>query len=63
MRELDEAVDGVAEFPNAWPPYFDGTRRKLFIRFPFALVYRATSDSVEVVAVVHQRRRPGYWRV
>ena len=63
MRELDDAVEGVAGFPDAWPPYFDGTRRKLFVRFPFALVYRATSDSVEVVAVVHQRRRPGYWRV
>ena len=62
MRELDDAVEGVAEFPGAWTPYFDGTRRKLFVRFPFALVYRATSESVEVVAVVHQRRRPGYWQ-
>lgn len=62
MRELDDAVEGAAGFPDAWPPYLDGTRRKLFVRFPFALVYRATAESVEVVAVVHQSRRPGYWQ-
>ena len=61
-HELDAAVDGAAESPGTWPPYLNGTRRKLFTRFPFAMVYRDTGDCLEVVAVVHQRRRPGYWR-
>ena len=40
LFELDEAIGSIAEFPDAWPPYLDGTRRKLLRRFPFALVYR-----------------------
>jgi plasmid stabilization system protein ParE len=37
-------------------------RRMLVRRFPYWIVYRADQDSVLVLAVAHQRRRPGYWR-
>lgn len=30
--------------------------------FPFLLIYRETAASVEILAVAHGRRRPGYWR-
>ena len=30
--------------------------------FPFSLVYAVQGDSLLVVAVAHQSRRPGYWR-
>jgi plasmid stabilization system protein ParE len=29
--------------------------------YPFDLVYRASADSIIVIALAHQRRRPGYW--
>ena len=61
LRELDRAVESIAASPDAWPPYLDGTRRRLLRRFPFSLVYRVRADHVEVIAVAHQRRRPGYW--
>ena len=61
LRELDDAIESIAETPNAWPHHVGGTRRKLFTRFPFSLIYRETAGSIEVVAVAHQRRRPGYW--
>jgi hypothetical protein len=31
-------------------------------RFPFHLVYVEEPAGVPVVAVAHDRRRPGYWR-
>jgi hypothetical protein len=30
--------------------------------FPFSLVYRVRHAEIEIVAVAHHRRRPGYWR-
>ena len=30
--------------------------------FPFSLVYVRRDDEVEIIAVAHGRRRPGYWR-
>lgn len=61
-RELDRAVDLVSERPNAGSPYLANTRRVLLRRFPFFVVYRLRGDNVQIVAVAHGRRRPGYWR-
>ena|SRR5438093_11893336 len=60
--ELRHAVDAVVQNPLTWPRYARGTRRDVFLRFPFSLVYRMRGDDVEVLAVAHGRRRPGYWR-
>jgi hypothetical protein len=37
------------------------TRRFLFRRFPFSLIYFIQETSILVVAVAHGRRKPGYW--
>jgi len=60
-RELDRAVELIAERPEAAPPYIGNTRRFLLRRFPFFVVYRVHIAHVQVVAVAHARRRPAYW--
>jgi plasmid stabilization system protein ParE len=52
----------LAESPKLWAEYEPGIRRALFRRFPYALHYMLQSDHVYVLALTHQRRRPGYWR-
>ena len=39
----------------------DGIRRIPVRRFPFHVVYVTLPDRIQVLAVAHQRRRPGYW--
>ena len=60
--ELDRAVTRVIESPGTWSAFAHGTRRCLFERFPFYLVYRELEDRIEIVAVAHAKRRPGYWQ-
>ncbi|HXW07781.1 MAG TPA: type II toxin-antitoxin system RelE/ParE family toxin [Vicinamibacterales bacterium] len=62
QRELDRAVDLISERPDTGAPYLANTRRVLLRRFPFFVVYRVRGDNVQVIAVAHARRRPGYWR-
>lgn len=38
------------------------TRRVMVAGFPYDIVYRVTPPDLEVLAVAHHRRRPGYWR-
>ena len=40
-----------------------GIARRLPVRrFPYFVVYRERADAIEIVAIAHQSRRPGYWR-
>lgn len=62
LAELDYGIESISESPERWPLFVHGTRRYLFHRFPFQIVYRVMNDRIEVVAVAHGRRRPGYWK-
>lgn len=62
MDTLDRSIAHVADHPERWPLYLHGTRRMLVRRFPLAIIYRVEAQRVLVVAIAHQRRRPGYWR-
>lgn len=62
IAELDLAMEAIATKPDSWPRYVDDTRRYVFRRFPFFLVYRTSPDGTHIIALVHGRRRPGYWR-
>lgn len=62
QRELDRAIERIADRSEAGSPYLSNTRRVLLRRFPFFVVYRAVGENLQIVAVAHARRRPGYWR-
>jgi len=62
LRELDHAVERVADAPAQWPQYVEGTRRYVFPTYPYSLVYFVEGDTINIVAVAHDKRRPGYWR-
>jgi plasmid stabilization system protein ParE len=62
LAELDRAIEKIAENPRIWPRYVASTQRFLLKRFPFSVVFRLTPNSVEVVAIAHGRRKPGYWK-
>ncbi len=46
--------------PNV--PRHLGIRRAGVHRFPYALLYFEQPEVVRVLAIAHERRRPGYWR-
>ena len=60
--EVQRTVLLIRQFPDAGSPAGTSRRRVLVPRFPYAIVYRRDPDSVVILAVAHQRRRPGYWR-
>ncbi len=62
LDEIERAIAAIKKAPEAWPVYSDATRRFLVHRFPFAILYRFDENKIELVAAMHQRRKPGYWR-
>ena len=55
-----DVFDAISRVPNRWPKYLYGTRRFVLNRFPFSVVYLDDPNAVLIIAVAHNKRRPGY---
>jgi len=62
VTELDKAIALIAEAPFRWPIAKNGARKFILNRFPFAVVYRVNESRLQILAVAHGHRRPGYWK-
>ena len=60
--EAERAVERIRERPDAWKLLARGLRRYRLNRFPYGLVYRVQDGTITIYAVMHLKRRPGYWR-
>ena len=61
-REIEYAFARIAEGPQRWAWQTKTTRGYVLPRFPFTVVYRELAEHVQVLAVAHQKRKPGYWK-
>jgi plasmid stabilization system protein ParE len=60
--ELDRAETEIAADPNRWPRGPHNTRSFPLKRFPFQVIYRQRPSMIQILAVAHAKRRPGYWK-
>jgi plasmid stabilization system protein ParE len=61
IAEFERCALLLAEKPMQGAPFHLDTRRFLMRRFPYCLFYVVQGDELRVLAIAHQRRRPGYW--
>ena len=62
FQQYEQALEMIAARPLTWPNYHRGTRHYLLQSFPYHVIYRLSGDAVQVLAVAHAKRRPGYWQ-
>lgn len=58
---VNKAIFRISEAPNAFPLAESDTRKFISATVPFNIFYRARDNELVIVAVAHQKRRPGYW--
>lgn len=61
LAAVEEATEKVLANPEAFQLVGDELRHKAIRRFPFSLLYVIEPDRIRIIAVAHQKRRPGYW--
>ena len=62
LHSIYADIESLADNAGIHPLYFGGFYRLLATRFPFAVYYKITGDSVLVVAVLDCRRAPAWIR-
>jgi len=58
---VDAALDQILADPSRFPLIHGECRYCPLRRYPFRIVFRAEADRLVVVALVHAKRRPGFW--
>jgi plasmid stabilization system protein ParE len=66
LAEIDAVIASIARGPSRFPlyPRVAGeltVRRAPARRFPYAIAFIELPTVVRILAVAHERRRPGYW--
>lgn len=62
LAEVDRAIDRLLFDPSGRPTAGRDVHRQSIDRFPFDLLYRVRTEHIEIVAVAHHSRKPGYWQ-
>lgn len=58
---VGKALDLISAYPAIGTQTQDQVRRIPLHGFPFDLVYRLSRESILIIALANQYRRPGYW--
>jgi plasmid stabilization system protein ParE len=63
VEAVGGALESIVEAPQTSPLWRRGYpyRRHVLRRFPYIIVFTVAEPSVEVTAIAHSKRRPGYW--
>ena len=62
VEEVAAAIHRIEEAPLRWPKAAAGTRRHPLHRFPYLVIYRVKHGDIQVIALAHAKRKPGYWK-
>jgi len=62
LKELEHSVSQIRRNPNSGSLIKFQVRRKVLRKYPYSLLYKLRGDQIRILAVMHHRRRPFYWR-
>ena len=62
VEEIEYGARLVIQSPQRWPVGQLSTRKFVLQRFPFAIIYRERQAAIQILAIAHGHRRPGYWK-
>jgi plasmid stabilization system protein ParE len=61
VAEFERSVEVLRTHPELGARWRHESRRMPLRRFPYSIIYLLQPDELRILAVAHQRRKPGYW--
>jgi len=62
LEAVSEAVRRIQARPDMYRLIDQAWRQCRIPRFPFGIIYRVKHRRIQIIAVMHLHRRPGYWQ-
>jgi plasmid stabilization system protein ParE len=61
-HEIERLIGEISTHPDRYRKIDPPARRHISTDFPYALIYLEKPDHIWIVAVMHLKRHPAYWR-
>jgi hypothetical protein len=62
LSEVERVIEQIETNPESAPRILKAIRRKLLRGFPYSIMYSLVNDSIRILAIANEKRRPFYWR-
>ncbi len=62
LNEILNTLDRIINFPEAWQPLSENTRRCQTSRFPYGLIYSVLENEILIISVSNLHREPNHWK-
>src|SRR5450432_3443905 len=62
LSSVGACLESIGRRPAMYPVVYEGCRRSLIRRFPYAVFYASSQATVTIYAVFHTSRDPDKWR-
>jgi plasmid stabilization system protein ParE len=62
LDEVERVVNLIRDNPESAPRIYKVVRRKILRGFPYSIMYSIVDDSIRILAIANQKRRPFYWQ-
>jgi len=60
--EMERLITEIQSHPKTFRQFDPPARRHFSSWFPYGIIYMEQSDRLWIVAVMHMKRAPGYWK-
>jgi len=62
LDNLEDAVSRIAHHPHVYRQIETNIRKCKLPHFPYGVIYRIQTDTIQIIAIMHLRQEPGYWK-
>jgi toxin ParE2 len=62
LQEVLGSIQRIAQFPDAWHPLSENTRRCQTRKFPYGLIYSNLENEILIISVSNLHREPTHWK-
>ena len=57
---VKKTIENIKNFPNLYPNITNDLKRTVLHRFPYSIFYAITDNTILILSVAHQHRKPFY---
>lgn len=61
ISEVESAIERLCGYPEIGTPVSKRLRKLPLQKFPYSLIYHFSTETLTILGIAPQRRRPGYW--